>query len=111
MLIRKFNSVDEIHKIWNDETFIRYIKITDLISQANLSLNNNQRNKLFPDIPNYVIINNKVYEIKEYLYLKRKPTKEVDNSSYCEIKLTEIKNNDEIKNILKAYNEEYKGYI
>ena len=107
--IRKFNSIDEIHKIWNDETFILYQKIKNLMSKANLSLNNNQKNKLFPEIPDYAIIDNKVYRLEEYSHLEWTPFRDVDNCSFCEVELTEIKNHDEIENILKSYDEAYKG--
>lgn len=109
--IRKFNSIDEIHKIWNDETFIRYNQIERLMLKAHINLTTEQEEKLFPEIPDYAIIDNKVYSLEECSHLEWTPFRDVDSCSYCEIELTEIKNHDEIGTILKAYEEAYRGYI
>ena len=109
--IRKFNSIDEIHKIWNDETFILYNQIKRLILKTHINLTPEQEEKLFPEIPNYAIINDKVYSLEKCSHLEWTPFRDVDGCSFYEIELTEIKNHDEIKSIMKAYNEAYRGYI
>lgn len=109
--IRKFNSVDEIHKIWNDETFILYNQIERLMLKAHINFTPEQKDKIFPEIPDYAIINDKVYSLEECSHLEWTPFRDVDGCSFCEIELTEIKNHDEIKSIMKAYNEAYRGYI
>ena len=63
--IRKFNSIEEIHKIWNDETFILYNQVERLMLRANISLTPEQEEKLFPEIPDYAIINNKIYSLSQ----------------------------------------------
>lgn len=107
--IRKFNSIDEIHKIWNDETFIRYHQIERQMLRTHINLTTEQEEKLFPEIPDYAIIDDKVYKLEEYSHLEWTPFRDVDSCSFYEIELTEIKNNDEIENILKSYDEAYKG--
>lgn len=107
--IRKFNSIEEIHKIWNDETWIRYNQIERLMLRAHVNLTTEQEEKLFPEIPDYAIINNKVYSLEECSHLEWTPFRDVDGCSYCEVELTEIKNHDDIENILKSYDEAYKG--
>ena len=109
--IRKFDSIKEIHKIWNDETFILYNQITRLMLRANINLTPEQKEKLFPEIPDYAIINDKIYELEENSHLEWTPFRDVDGCSYCEIELTEIKNHDEIENIIKSYNDAYKGNV
>ena len=111
MLIRKFNSIDEIHKIWNDETWIKYNKIERLMISGHVLVTNKQKDELFPDIPDYAIIEDEVYKLEELSHLELTPFRGIDGSSYCEIELTEIKNHDEIETIMKAYNEVYRGYI
>ena len=107
--IRKFNSIDEIHKIWNDETFIRYHQIERLMLKAHIDLTPEQEEKLFPEIPDYAIINDKVYTLEECSHLEWTPFKDVDTCSYYEIELTEIKDKNEVENILKSYNDVYRG--
>lgn len=109
--IRKFNSVEEIHKIWNDETFILYNQIERLMLKAHINLTPEQEEKLFPEIPDHAIIDDKVYNLEECSHLEWTPFRDVDGCSYCEIELTEIKNHNEIESIMKAYNETYRGYI
>lgn len=104
MLIQKFNSIDEIHKIWNDDTFILYHQIKRLMQRGNISLTNEQKNKLFPEVPYYAIIDNKVYKLEEISHLEWTPFRDVDSCSYCEIELEQIKDVDEIKNITELYN-------
>ena len=103
--IRKFNSIDEIHKIWNDETFILYKKIKNLMSKDNLSLNNNQKNKLFPEIPDYAIIDDKVYKLEENSHLEWTPFRDVDSSSFCEIELTQVNDKNVADEIIRRFYE------
>jgi len=103
MLIRKFNSIDEIHKIWNDETWIRYHKIERLMLSGHKPLTDEQKEKLFPEIPDYAIINDKIYKLKELSHLELTPFRDIDGCSYCEIKLKQIKDIDEINKITQSY--------
>lgn len=105
MLIKKLNSVDEIHKIWNDETFIRYHQIERLMLRANISLTPEQEEKLFPEIPDYVIIDDKVYSTEEYSHLEWTPFRDVDSSSFCEIELTQINDKDVADRIIRRFYE------
>lgn len=109
--IRKFNSVEEIHKIWNDETFILYNQIERLMLKAHINLTPEQEEKLFPEIPDYAIIDDKIYKLEECSHLEWTPFRDVDGCSYCEIELTEIKDKNEIEDILKSYNDAYRGII
>ena len=104
--IRKFKSIDEIHKIWNNETFILYNQITRLMLRAHVNLTTEQEEKLFPEIPDYAIINDKVYELEENSHLEWTPFRDVDGCSYCEIELTQINDVDEINNIIESYTSE-----
>lgn len=108
MLIRKFNSIDEIHKIWNDETFILYNQIERLMLKAHINLTQEQEEKLFPEIPDYAIINNKVYSLEEYSHLEWTPFRNVDGCSYCEIRLEQINDVDKINTIIESYTSEQK---
>ena len=109
--IRKFNSIEEIHKIWNDKTFIRYHQIESQMLKAHINLTKEQEEKLFPEIPDYAIIDDKVYSLEECSHLEWTPFRDVDTCSYCEIELTEIKDKNEIEDILKSYNDAYRGII
>ena len=109
--IRKFNSIEEIHKIWNDETFILYNQVERLMLRANISLTPEQEEKLFPEIPDYAIINNKVYSLEECSHLEWTPFRDVDSCSFCEIELIQITNHDESKDIINTYNNAYQGII
>lgn len=103
MLIRKFDSIDEIHKIWNDETWIKYNKIERLMLNGYQTLTDKQKDKLFPDIPDYAIINDDVYQLEELSHLELTPFRDIDSSSYFEIELTKIKDIEEINKIIKLY--------
>ena len=103
MLIRKFDSIDEIHKIWNDETWIKYNKIERLMLNGYQTLTDKQKNKLSPDIPDYAIINDDVYQLEELSHLELTPFRDIDSSSYFEIELTKIKDIEEINKIIKLY--------
>lgn len=103
--IRKFNSIDEIHKIWNDETFILYNQVERLMLRANISLTPEQEEKLFPEIPDYVIIEDKVYKLEENSHLEWTPFRDVDGSSFCEIELTQVYDKDVANGIIRRYYE------
>lgn len=103
MLIRKFNSIDEIHKIWNDETWIKYNKIERLMLNGHQTLTDKQKDELFPDIPDYAIIEDEVYKLEELSHLEITPFRGIDSSSYCEIELTKVKDIEEINKIIKLY--------
>ena len=103
--IRKFNSIDEIHKIWNDDSFIRYNQIQRQMLRANINLTTEQEEKLFPEIPDYVIIDDKVYSTEEYSHLEWTPFRDVDGSSFCEIELTQINDKDVADGIIRRFYE------
>lgn len=103
MLIRKFNSINEIHKIWNDETWIKYNKIERLMLNGHQTLTDKQKDKLFPDIPDYAIIDNNVYQLEELSHIELTPFRDIDSSSYFEIELIKIKNTEEANKIIKLY--------
>ena len=104
MLVERFNSIDEIHKIWNDETWIKYNKIKRLMLNGHQTLTDKQKkNKLFPEIPDYAIIGDNVYQLEELSHLELTPFRDIDSSSYFEIELTKIKDIEEINKIIKLY--------
>lgn len=103
--IRKFNSIEEIHKIWNDETFILYNQIERLMLKAHINLTPEQKEKLFPEIPDYAIIDNKVYSLEECSHLEWTPFRDVDGCSYCEIELTQVNDKDVADRIIRRYYE------
>ena len=103
--IRKFNSIEEIHKIWNDESWIRYNQIERLMLRAHVNLTTEQEDILFPVIPDYAIIKNKVYKVEENSHLEWTPFRDVDSSSYCEIELNRIYDKDKTDTILRRYYE------
>ena len=103
--IRKFNSIEEIHKIWNDETWIRYNQIQRQMLRANINLTTEQEEKLFPEIPDYVIIDDKVYSTEEYSHLEWTPFRDVDGCSYCEIELTQVNDKNVADGIIRRFYE------
>ena len=105
IIIGEFDSIDEIHKIWNDETFILYNQIKRLMLKANLELTFEQKDKLFPELPDYAIIKNKVYKVEENSHLEWTPFRDVDGCSYCEIELTQVNDKDIADRIIKRYYE------
>ena len=105
LIVAEFNSVDEIHEIWNDDTFILYNQIKRLMSKADISLTFEQKDKLFPEIPDYAIINNKVYKLEENSHLEWTPFRDVDSSSYFEIELNRVYDKDVADGIIRRYYE------
>lgn len=108
MLIKKFNSINEIHKIWNDETWIHYHQTKRIMLRKSMSLTDKQEETLFPEIPDYAIINDKVYKLEEVSHLEWTPFKDVDSCSFCEIRLEQINDVDKINNIIESYTSEQK---
>ena len=105
LIVAEFESADKIHKIWNDDTFILYHKIKNLMSEAHVKLTHEQKDVLFPVIPDYAIIKNKVYKVEENSHLKWTPFRDVDSSSFCEIELNRIYDKDKADTILRRYYE------
>ena len=105
LIVAEFDSADEINKIWNDDTFILYNQIKCLMSKVNISLTLEQKDKLFPEIPDYAIINNKVYKLEENSHLEWTSFRDVDSSSYCEIELNRIYDKNVADNIIRRYYE------
>lgn len=105
LIVAELNSFDEIHEIWNDDTFILYNQIKRLMSKADISLTFEQKDKLFPEIPDYAIINNKVYKLEENSHLEWTPFRDVDSSSFCEIELNRVYDKDVADGIIRKYYE------
>ncbi len=55
LIVAEFESADEIHKIWNDDSFILYNQIKRLLLRANLELTFEQKMSCFnnPSLCNY----------------------------------------------------------
>lgn len=87
MQIKTFDNVEQIHKIWNDETWIRYSTI--LTEMGLVDLTPEQKKVLFPKVPDYFIINDKVYKPEVVSHLE-KYWRQVDSSSFYRIDLQEI---------------------
>lgn len=74
--------------------------------KAHINLTPEQEEKLFPEIPDYAIINNKVYKLEENSHLELTPFRNVDSCSYCEIELEQINDVDKINHIIESYTSE-----
>lgn len=88
MKTRTFNSIDDVHKTWNDETWIRYNQILESLPTG-LNLTKEQENQLFPKIPDYVIVGDNIYSIELDTHLEKQHGS-VDSSSFCSVELTKI---------------------
>lgn len=88
MKTQTFNSIDDVHKTWNDETWIRYNQILESLPTG-VNLTNEQENQLFPTIPDYVIIGDNIYSIELDTHLETQHGS-VDSSSFCSVELTKI---------------------
>lgn len=97
MKTRTFNSIDDVHKTWNDETWIRYNQILESLPTG-VNLTKEQENQLFPQIPDYVIVGDNIYSIELDTHLEKQHGS-VDSSSFCSVELTKI--DDE--NIIDQY--------
>lgn len=88
MKVKTFNSIEEVHKIWNDETWIRYNEINEALPPG-VYLTEEQEEKLFPSIPDYIVIDNTVYkpDVSEHLeHYGRK----VDGCSFYRVELIKV---------------------
>lgn len=52
-----------------------------------------------------------LFKPKKISHLEWTPFRDVDSCSYCEIELIQIKNHDESKDIINAYNNAYQKII
>lgn len=96
MKIKTFDNIDQIHQIWNDSTWIRYNTI--LNEMGMIDLTPEQEEALFPEVPDYFIVDGKVYKptIADHVeYYGRK----VDECSYYRITLNETTDSDIINEV------------
>lgn len=103
MKIKTFDTIDQIHQIWNDSTWIRYNTI--LNEMGVIDLTPEQEEALFPEVPDYFIIDGKVYKpnIADHVeYYGRK----IDECSYYRITLNETTDSDIIKEVNKQLRKE-----
>ena len=103
MLIRKFDSIDEIHKIWSERAWFRYKTLHRLMEASNLPLDPQQEEHIFPKVPEYAIINEHVYKMKGPSDPKWEPYKFICGYLCFSIDIKEIKNIDEVNKIIKLY--------
>lgn len=96
MKIKTFDNEEQIHQIWNDSTWIRYNTI--LNEMGMIDLTPEQEEALFPEVPDYFVIDNKAYkpEIAEHL---EEYGRKIDSCSYYQITLQEINDSDIIKKV------------
>lgn len=103
MKIKTFDNIDQIHQIWNNSTWIRYNTI--LNEMGMIDLIPEQEDALFPEVPDYFIIDGKVYKptIADHVeYYSGK----VDDCSYYRITLNETTDSDTIKEVNKQLRKE-----
>ena len=96
MKIKTFDTIDQIHQIWNDSTWIRYNTI--LNEMGMIDLTPEQEEALFPEVPDYFIVDGKVYKptIAEHVeYYSGK----VDDCSYYRITLNETTDSDTLNKV------------
>lgn len=103
MKIKTFDAIDQIHKIWNDETWIRYNTILNEMGSVNLTPE--QKKVLFPIVPDYFIINGKVYKPDIASHLE-KYGRQIDSSSFYQIDLKEIIDSDTLNEVNKQLRKE-----
>lgn len=99
MNVREFKTVDEVHQIWNDETWIRYHTIRNQMGMVDLT--EEQEEELFPDVPDYIVVDGKVYEPDVASHLENYG-RQVDGCSFFRIKLEEV-DDQEILNEVYAH--------
>ena len=87
MKIKTFDTIDQIHQIWNDETWIRYNTILTEMGSVTLTLE--QKEALFPEVPDYFIVDGKAYKPEIDSHLEKYGQK-VDSSSFYQIELYEV---------------------
>lgn len=96
MKIKTFDNIDQIHQIWNNSTWIRYNTI--LNEMGMIDLTPEQEDALFPEVPDYFIIDGKVYKpiIADHVeYHGRKG----DERSYYRITLNETTDSDTLNEV------------
>lgn len=103
MKIKTFDNIDQIHKIWNDSTWIRYNTILNEMGSVNLTPE--QKKVLFPIVPDYFIINGKVYKPDIASHLE-KYGRQIDSSSFYRIDLHEITDSDTLNEVNKQLRKE-----
>lgn len=96
MKIKTFDNIDQIHQIWNNSTWIRYNTI--LNEMGMIDLTPEQEDALFPEVPDYFIVDGKVYKptIADHVeYYSGK----VDDCSYYRITLNETTDSDTLNEV------------
>ena len=96
MKIKTFDNFEQIHQIWNDETWIRYNTI--LTEMSPIGLTPQQKEALFPEVPDYFVVNDTVYKPEVDSQLEKYGHK-VDSSSFYQIELYEIARPSDIKEV------------
>ena len=76
-----------MHQIWNDETWIRYHTIQNQMGMVDLT--EEQEEELFPDVPDYIVVDGKVYEPDVASHLENYG-RQVDGCSFFRIELEEV---------------------
>lgn len=89
ILIQKFNNEDEIHQIWNDDTYITYVTAINTLHTYTHELSKRKRNELFPHVPDYVVIAEKIYETNISSHTEIYQGK-IDSATFFRINLTPI---------------------
>lgn len=103
MKIKTFDNIDQIHQIWNNSTWIRYNTI--LNEMGMIDLTPEQEEALFPEVPDYFIVDGKIYKptIADHVeYYSGK----VDDCSYYRITLNEITDSDTLNEVNKQLRKE-----
>lgn len=96
MKIKTFDNIDQIHQIWNDSTWIRYNTI--LNEMGMIDLTPEQEEALFPEVPDYFIVDGKIYKptIADHVeYYGRR----IDECSFFRITLQETTDSDIINEV------------
>lgn len=96
MKIKTFDTIDQIHKIWNDETWISYNTILTKMGSVTLTLE--QKEALFPEVPDYFIVDGKAYKPEIDSHLEKYGQK-VDSSSFYQIELYEVARPSDINEV------------
>lgn len=96
MKIKTFDNIDQIHQIWNDETWIRYNTI--LTEMGSVTLTPEQKKALFPEVPDYFIVDNTVYKPEIDSHLEKYGQK-IDSSSFYRIELYEVARPSDINEV------------
>ena len=103
MKIKTFDNIDQIHQIWNNSTWIRYNTI--LNEMGMIDLTPEQEEALFPEVPDYFIVDGKIYKptIADHVeYYSGK----VDDCSYYRITLNETTDSDTFNEVNKQLRKE-----